>query len=314
MKPKRQMKNMQRQVELATATEDLSEISYCIDLHKSLINDWVYRRTSEPTSLSTETQLVVKSSTLEALRSETLCIKAIIRAIESENRIGVETLVRTEENTSLLDRDEEVRLSNLHHNIEATMAKLMGKEAEIQKLEEQCKTLDGVAATLAFNRGEVSVDHEIICLTKMLRRVYRLSMISRSRLQQSAKKLAVELKLRNRRRRRTYKQVKVSLGNLPDPQTQLPEREAIDDLFGIYLNGPMDSSDDENPHVINLQPSVDKIDEVIVHKDLQTAYEVALLERISIEEEKALKRQLTELRIQHKRMLESLAKGSSFIV
>lgn len=299
---------MQAHTDLQEITEDFTDLTDCIDLHKTLIQDWVFLKQNASGHLSTEANLAVHASTLEALRKDMDVIKSIIARVERENSLGVERLVKTEESTSMLDREEEVKIADLQFNINTTRTKLVAKENEIQKLEQQCSTLDGVAATLAFNQDKVGFEHEVLCLSKLLRRLYRLAKVARTTVELTAKQQTTALKHRSRVKSQLYKQAMVSSQALFDNPVSLPQREALEDLFGISLNVKEDSSDDEDHHVINLLPSIDpREEEVIVHKDFQSAYEVALLERITNEEKRDLTLQLKELRLQHQILVKKLS-------
>jgi hypothetical protein len=294
---------MQRHAELLTATEDFAELSDCIEIHKSLIHDWVFSQTSPSDSVTTEPHLLIFGHTLETLKGEVEVLKSIIRKVQVENQDGVERLVRTEEDTSQLDRAEEIKSVRLQISIEATMNSLMAKETEIQKLEEQAAYLDGAAATLAFNHDLVTSEHEIKCLTNILRRSYRIAMLGRSKLQETAKQHSLAVRARDRARKQLYLRLKTDLLENSDTPASLPEPEPLTDAFGMIQGA--DSSSEEESHIINLLPSIDQNEEVILHKDYTSAYEVALLERIAVEEKRALRAQFNELAFQHKMMMEA---------
>jgi hypothetical protein len=291
------------QAELFAATEDFTELSDCIELHKSLIHDWVFSQTGSSDSVTTEPQLLICGSTLESLKSEVAVLQSIIRKVKVENQAGVDRQVKTEEDTSQLDRAEEIKLVRLQLSIEATMNSLMAKETEIQRLEEQAAYFDGAAATLAFNHDLVTDKHEIKCLTSILRRSYRIAMLGRSKLQETAKQHSLAVRTRDRAKKQLYLRLKTDLLENSDTPVNLPEHEPLTDAFGIIQGA--DSSSDEESHIINLLPSIDQNEEVILHKDYASAYEVALLERIVLEEKRALREQLKELAFQHKVMMEA---------
>jgi hypothetical protein len=181
---------MHRQDELIAVTEDFSDLCDCIHLHKSLIYDWLFRRTTD--SLSTEPLLFIQASIVEKLKDDVAVMKAVIRQVEAENQAGVDRLVRTEECTSQIDRHEEVEICYMHMQIESVRAKLMSKECQIQSLEQQTVYLDGVTATLASSNGKGSLEHEILCMKKVFSRTYRLAMLARSKLEKTIRAQSME--------------------------------------------------------------------------------------------------------------------------
>jgi hypothetical protein len=180
---------MQKQDELRTVTEDLSDLCDCIHLHKALVYDWVFRRT---TDLLTTEPLFIQASIVEKLKDEVAVLKDVISKVEVENQAAVARLVRTEETTSQIDRHEEVQIGCMHKQIESVRARLMREEGQIQSLEQQAAYLEGVAATIASSHGKGSLEHEILCMKRVFRRTYRLAMLARSKLEKTIRGQSLE--------------------------------------------------------------------------------------------------------------------------